>query len=300
MKLTDSKAFDGKLVEAWLEPTYRRIGGGGLLVEDTYNEEKSRYVIDEGDEVLATVSDGYLLIQNRELISALDLAADDLGIEVDPLRGSYVNGSSNYTFTIPKYSQKIGNDPSETIMTLNLRNDYRGGGSLKMLAGWFRMFCENGQVVGEIAAEHAKRHVGTFNPYEWIKARLTRIGEQFEANMFIAEMLANTSHEGSAYASDFYRGRKSAEQAVKMQDASLVEQILADTAQRYHHDLGLIAQRNFRDIGHNLWALAQSVSELSTHRLQETATGRPRVKYNTAADAWGATQYNRIVEYARR
>ena len=301
MKLTDSRVFEGKLTEAWTEPTWRQKDiedSMGVFVK--YDPQRFQFVVDEEDEVLATVSDDYLLIQNRELVSALDMAAEDLGIVVDPLRGSYVNGRSNYTFTIPKYSQKIGNDPSETIMTLNLRNDYRGGGSLKMLAGWFRIFCENGQVVGEVAAEASRRHVGTFNPFEWIHARLARIGEQFEANLLIAEVLADTSHESSAFATDFYRGREGALEAVAHGDASLVEQILADTAERYHKDFRAAAQRNFRDIGHNLWALAQAVSEVATHRLQQTATGKPRAKYNTAADAWGTAQYNRIVEYARR
>lgn len=297
MKLTDSKAFDGKLIEAWTEPTYRLADSN---MGSYYTPERFQFVVDEQDEVLATVSDDYLLIQNRELISALDLAAEDLGIKVSPLRGSYVNGRSNYTFTIPKFSQKIGNDPSETVMTLNLRNDYRGGGSLKFLAGWFRIFCENGQIVGEVAAEEKKRHVGTFNPFEWIHARLARIGDQFEANLLIAEMLASTSHEGSAYASDFYQGRENAQLAVNGGGASLIEEILADTAERYHEDLRTTVQRNFQGIGHNLWALAQAVSEVATHRLQQTATGAPRVNYNTAADSWGATQYNRIVEYARR
>lgn len=279
MKLTDSKQFEGKLVHAWTEDSYRKRpvdpSNASFTIPEAYDSQRFKYVIDEQDHVLASVTDQYTLVTNRDFVSAVDIAADELGIEVEANRGSYVNGRSHYRLVLPGHSMRIPGDESVTKATLDIQNDYRGGGSLKLLAGWFRMICTNGLIVGEIASSNSQRHVGEIKLMEFVMPALAKIADRFEVERVIAEALQR-----------------------QKADADLVEAIVADSADRYEADIRRAVRENARSMGDNLWALSQAVSEIATHRMQTRADGGTRTNFNSAADTWGTRQYNRILEHA--
>ena len=299
-KLTDHKIFEGKLVQAWTEPCYRMTDYPGEFRPTDYNRERFNFIVDEQDNALAVVTENYTLVQNRELISALDLAAEDLNLELEPHGARYDNGRGVYQFQVPELELDLKQDPSKSICTIQLHNDYRGSESLKLIIGWFRFACENLQLSSEVAPglgeQATRRHVGEIPLYDWIFPRLAAVHDRFLAERLVAQILADT-FVPKAY--QLTRSREAATEAVKAGNAHIIDRLIADTAERYQLDLLSTIRNNATNIGHNLWAIAQAVSEVATHRMQRTATGAPRTRYNAGADQWATRQYQRIVEYAK-
>jgi hypothetical protein len=277
-KLTDSKRLTGSLVHAWTEPCKREIETLDALGQVTGSEhqpERFKFIVDESGVPLATVTDKYTLITTRDFVSAVDIAADELDIKVEAQSGQYANGRSYVKLILPDLGMQVPGDTSITRATIDLQNDYRGGGSLKVLAGWFRMICTNGLVVGEIASKDIKRHTGKIDLMEFVTPALCKINDRFEAERLIALELQR-----------------------QKQDTELVEQIVASAAGRYEGDIRRAVRQNAHAMGDNLWALSQAVSEISTHRMQTRANGEARTGFNAAADTWATTNYNRIVAFA--
>ena len=276
-KLSASPNLEGQLVHAWTEPCYRHTveNENSNYPIDTYDEERFQFIVDESGVPLATVTDKYTLVTTRDLVSAVDLAADELGINLEANSGQYANGRSYVKLTLPDLSMQVAGDPSPTQATIDLQNDYRGGGSLKLLAGWFRIICTNGLVVGEIASRDIKRHTGKIDLMGFVMPALQKVNDRFVAEKFIAEQLAQET-----------------------QDKELVEQIVASAADRYEGDIRPAVRENNREIGNNLWSLSQAVAEISTHRMQMRANGESRTGFNAAADTWATANYNRIREFA--
>lgn len=277
-KLTDSPKLQGSLVHAWTEPCARKIevlDAHGNVTGSDHQDERFKFIVDETGTPLATVTDKYTLVTTRDFVSAVDLAAEELDINVTANSGQYANGRSYVKLELPDMELKINGDPSITKGTIDLQNDYRGGGSLKMLAGWFRLVCSNGMVVGEIASRDIKRHTGDIDLMAFVTPALLKVSERFEAERIVAETLAQQA-----------------------QDKELVEQIVASAADRYEGDIRRAVRENSREIGNNLWALSQAVSEISTHRMQLRANGEARTGFNAAADTWATANYNRIRAFA--
>lgn len=292
-KLTDHKMLEGKLTRAHLEPSFRHIIANGL---DSFEQSRFRYVVDEHDSTLAGgLTEQYTLVQNREYISALDLAADERGLDLQPRKAIYRNGRGLYEFGVPSHKFRITNDRSDTEGLIRMSNDYRGQGGLGIMSGWFRLICSNGVIVGTIAHKDTKRHVGDIDVYKFVCAGLDRFVERFETERVLAETLGNERYyppSDSVNATTQVEARE----AIERTGGDLLARILADTPDRYNADLQRAVRENQRDAGATLWGIVQAIAEIATHRMQETAGGDARSNYSFAADTWSGRQVNRVRE----
>jgi len=276
--LTKHPKFEGKVVEAWTEPCYRAGG----------EETRYKLVVDETDTPLGAVTDQYTLIRNADLLSAVEVASDIRGVRLDPLKGAYRSGKSVYHIMMPDYGYRVGADTSDTNPTIILRNDYRGGGGLKIQGGFFRVICTNGLIRGEIAHYSNIRHVGKIDLLHFVETAILKTVEMAEVNRLLAETLAGVR------APEWSEIDQLTARELVLVMPGLPEVIQADTADRYHGDLARAVRENTSAIGNNLWAIAQAVAEVATHRMQE------RHHYNMAADEWAARQLQRIEAFAQR
>jgi hypothetical protein len=298
--LTDNPILKNALVASHTEPTYRQTEKDGRI---EFNDERFKFVVDEGDNVLATVTNQYKLVQNREFVAALDMAADEVGVSLTPDLATYHNGRSRFEFNVPDMRFKVGNDPSDTQGRIILSNDYRGQGGLGISSGWFRLICSNGMIVGEIAHKDTRRHVGDIDVYGFVLKGLRKFEERWQAERIIAETLA-AAPAADVIRADWNRGRKAAQDGLKLarregNTPDLVDQILADTSERYHAELMMSIDRNAEEMGETFWAMAQAVSEVATHRMQMRANGEPRTHFNFTADTWATRQLGRMRELVK-
>lgn len=292
-RLIDHKKLEGKLVRAHLEPSFRHTVVNGL---DSFKQSRFYDAIDEYDTELAGgLTKQYTLVQNREFISALDLAADERGLDLQPRKAVYRNGRGLYEFGVPSHKFRITGDPSDTEGLIRMSNDYRGQGGLGIMSGWFRLICSNGVIVGTIAHKDTKRHVGDIDVYKFVCAGLDRFVERFETERVLAEMLGSERYTPSA---DSIHATTQAEarEAIERTGGDLLARILADTPDRYTANVQRAVRENQQSVGDTLWGVVQAVAEIATHRMQETAQGGARSSYSFAADSWGSRQFNRIQE----
>ncbi len=284
--LTEHKLLEGKLPVAWLEAAFRRTEDpdANYLDGNEFEETRFQIVCDERTGPLAAVSGRYALVQMREMIAALDLAAEEHGVTLDPTSATYRNGRGVYDFRCPDLEFRVPGDASATYGTISLSNDYRGAGNLTGMSGWFRWLCTNGLYVGTMASQHKRRHVGNIDVYAIVGDLVAGLRDRFEVERVLAETLAKRPYFEPILPSVAEAKRTVADSPVP----TLVDSIMADTAVRYEKYLHTAIRENQREMGNNLWALTQAVAETSTHRMP-----------GFAADEWATRQLTRIREFAR-
>lgn len=274
--LTEHGRLAGTMPTAWTETAHRVDG-------DHVEATRFKLVCDEINGPLGAVTERYALVQNRELVAALDVAASQQGLTVEPVRATYRNGRASYRFAVPDLEFRANGDTSLTQATIDLRNDYRGSGGLHIMSGWYRLICTNGLVVGVTAHKNLVRHTGTIDVYTFVADAVAKLRDEFEVQRVMAETLAAQRYHAPTGIPTREESRKAIEAGV----GTLVDTIISDTAERYVPALAQALWENERDMGPNLWAVTQAVAEVSTHRMR-----------GFAADEWATRQLRTVREFA--
>ena len=229
---------------------------------------------------VGAVSDRYTLIRNADLIGAIDLASDSLGVDLTVERCMYRNGKTSMDFTLPD-DFRISGDPSNLKPLIQIGNDYGGGGSLTGRAGVFRMVCTNGLYVGEQTHHSTQRHIGEIDVYDFVYGLVDGLVKRAEINKIIAETTQDMPFE--------WKAPYIADEKVKAQlesNAVMLNEIADATPDRYHQPLRTAITGNREEIGHTVWALLQAVSEVGTHNMR-----------GWAAQRWTRNTSNLILEH---
>jgi hypothetical protein len=146
-------------------------------------------------------------------------------------------------------------------------------------------------IAGKLSHQRTLRHVGEIDVYGFVCEAVAKVRDEFDKHRILAEALAAERHHMSGVNVDrdvnLRRVADSREGGPLANTATLVDQIMADTAERYDNYLRTAIRENERDMGSNLWALTQAVSQTSTHRMP-----------GMNADAWATRQLNRIRQFA--
>ena len=280
-KLIDHKILTGKAPRAWKEPAYREVGDPADNAQ--FEATRMDLIVDEMDTVLGCVTERYSLVQNRDLICALDMACDSAGMELAPVSAKYQSGRSEYKFNLPGSEFRVTGDPSPQVGQIIVRNDYRGSGGLGILAGWFTMVCSNGMVVGETAHKNLRRHVGDIDLYGFVQAGVHGIADKLEAERIMIETLSRSRIPMPSTLDP--RTRQEYRELVAKGSKNPVDAILADTADRYQKYLREAVRQNRLTLGDSAWALVSAITQTSTHRMP-----------GWTADEWATRQINRVKE----
>ena len=227
---------------------------------------------------VGAVSDRYTLIRNADLIGAIDLASDSLGVPLTVERCLYRHGKTSMDFTLPD-DFRISGDPSNLKPLIQIGNDYGGGGSLTGRAGVFRMLCTNGLYVGEQTQHNTQRHVGNIDIYDFVYGLVDGLIKRAEINKVIAETTQDMPFEWKAPHQDWHAEALAS-------NAGLLNEIADTTPERYHQPLRTAITGNREEIGHTVWALLQAVSEVGTHNMR-----------GWAAQKWTRNTSNLILEH---
>lgn len=204
------------------------------------------------ERLLAVRSSRYSLVPNSQLFSALDLAADQLNVSLEPATATYYAGRTRATFKVPSMQFDVRGDQSPSVPTIIIDNDYRGGSSIRGHVGIFRLICSNGAVAGYSIAKMVKRHVGSVS--EELLPLMVELVEQMVAAADVAKITAevamNTPIGGEAL-------------------DKMLDQISKGTNRRYRNELDRVVEQNLSVLGGNAWAFIQGLSEMATHVLPE-------------------------------
>lgn len=237
-------------------------------------------VIDERGYECGAVSDRYKLVRNADLVSAVDLASDTLGIDLECGASYYRRGRASYDFLMPEEWQVPG-DKSKLRSRFTLFNGYGGTDKIRGTGGTFRLICSNGMSVGEVYAAINQRHVGTFDLLELVQDMMVRTLRHVERERERAVIMAQTPFEYNVPA-----GADEDERETRSRNYKLIEAIGKDTPKKYKAPLRDAIYSYRRDVGHTVWAITQAIAEIARHDRKNTPT----------AQAWARRNQERILE----
>ena len=149
------------------------------------------------------------------------------------------------------------------------------------MAGWFRMVCSNGMVIGEVAHQKRRRHVGEIDLYGFVQQAVHGIADRIATERLVLETLTTKALPVTSTAAILDRDGYA--KLVKDGSTSPADAILADTADRYHKYLRDAVRESRLEVGDNAYALVNAITQTATHRMP-----------GWTADEWASRQINRI------
>jgi len=212
-------------------------------------------LVDQYGNVLNTVTPKtYRLIPNAEIVAALDLASDAVGLDLTARHdGNYYKGRSRWTFTAGK-EFKVPGDDSPHFPMVDVWHDSRGTGGLTVRSGIWRQWCTNGCTTQVLATGNAKTNhrqeinlMGFF--CDAIGGLADGIEEMIEVHQTAGQVKADLRHDNNI--------------------RRAIVQIYRSTAPRYRERLSETIRSYSSDVGPTVHALIQSVSDLATHNMQD-------------------------------
>lgn len=226
-----------------------------------------RGIVDHNGHQCAAVSDRYTLVQNRTLAEVLKDVLFDKGItSIDRGRCLYSNGRTRFDVHLPDTAFKVEGDPSNQMSTIQIGNDYGGGGSILVRMGVFRTICTNGMIAFTRGETMRVKHVGLLGYDQLYPLMMKALERQLavaEKQREVAGLLASTAVP-----------------------AQWVNNLLEETAKRYRSGLERALQRNTNELGNNSWAVTQAISEVATHEMR---TG-------WAAETWATKAVQNLID----
>lgn len=217
-------------------------------------------IIDDNGYECGAVSDHYTLIRNQDLVAAVDLASDEIGIELECGPASYHNGRSRFSF-YPPDEYRVAGDPSGIRTQIEIGNGYGGRANISGMSGAFRLICTNGMVIGQVHQAISRKHTGEISVMEVILALLTELVNQADKHQEVVRHASEISA-----------------------DQVRLDPVFKHTAPRYQKQLHDAIMSNTAEIGNNVWAITQAISEVATHDMP-----------GWNATEWQRTQTNRVL-----
>lgn len=226
-----------------------------------------RGVVDQYGHECGTVTKQYRLVSNPELVSAVDLASDNMGMDLQAGRGYYYNGRSSYTFYLPG-EYNVPGDPSGLRPQITLGNAYGGRAALTGTAGVFRLVCTNGMTVGETVRADYQRHIGDFDLMKFVEDLLFAVVARAEAHKLVARQAADMAFETVVS-----QALNEADAADRERNRLFIVDMAKGTPKKYQRPLRDALSDNRNQLGHTVWSILQAISEVSTHDMTGWAAG---------------------------
>lgn len=274
--LLEKQNLDGSYPGAVVQRTQR------IVDADHVRLSRFHSVVDDNGYETGSVTKHYQLVKNADLIGAIDLASDNIGLDITAGSGRYYHGRSQYTFYLPD-SFRVPGDPSDIRPQIVLGNSYGGKAALTGTAGVYRVICTNGMIAGKVVRADYQRHIGSFDllPFvtELITAVVSRANEYQTMALVAAETAFHTRVNAAlsgAAAADLERNR-----------AFLVD-LAATTPKKYRSALKDSILSNRRELGETVWGILQAIAEVSSHDMAGS----------WAADTWQHKQTEKVLVLA--
>lgn len=263
--LTESPAIKQALVRGHLENLTRVTDNGGV---------NSRFtaVVDEFGEELGAVTGRYKLIQTADIVAAFDLECERKGYQLRARNGFYRNGRAKVVVdVVNREMRRDGGDGTITPMVY-IENGLGGLHKLVIGTGANIRRCGNGMWFGDIVSKDTKKHTSGLDLGALVTRAIGQLDQRIERDMAYIE---------------------AARQARFDFTGDLCKRIGEDTPERLRNEFRRIIQRNRSIQGDTAWAMAQAVTELSTHHMRTRHSDGSHV---WTADEWTRRQLARINE----
>jgi hypothetical protein len=236
-----------------------------------HTSSRFRAVVDGHGAELGAVSDRYKLVQTADIVSAFDIEAERLGFQVAPREGQYHNGRSKVILDVTNREiRRDGGDGTITPMVY-IENGLGGVSKLRIGTGSNIARCTNGLWFGDIVSRDTRKHTSGLDLHAIVLNALEQLEERIDRDHHLIMAARATRFDFAG---------------------ELTQKIGESAPKRLQDEFKSIITGNRRACGDNVWAMLQSITELSTHHMRETSKGR----HVWSADEWTRRQVGRITE----
>ena len=199
------------------------------------------------EKIVSVVGSGYQLVQNADVFpqfeDAIRLSNLDTNGMVRNVSTSHDGGRTVVSYDFPEHAISIGEN-DDVNLTLTVLNSYDTSWRFRVLGGAFRMLCANGMIVGDTFMEYSGKHTASLDTERAIRnLEVSLAGFLDEAELWKTYPKVEVTELEVAHV--FAR--------------------LANGSKTLLLDLDVTFNEYVDELGHNLWALFNTITAWSTH-----------------------------------
>ena len=221
---------------------------------------KHKAIVDvDTDEIISVVGMGYNLVQNSEIIPQYERAIARSNLNTDGMKRKidYSHDGArtvvSYRFPAHRIAVKEGDEMDLMITVLN---SYDGSWKFMSMVGAFRLLCTNGQIIGDSFSSYYGKHTKSLD----VDYAINKLEDSLEVYLHNAELWKQ------------YPTSK-----ITIGQANTVLLALAKDNIKLMEELNSTYQKYVFEMGHNLWALFNTLTDWSTHSKVTNVSNKPSI-----------------------
>jgi hypothetical protein len=209
---------------------------------------KHKAIVEEDTgRIISVVGKGYNLVQNSEIIPQYEdaIARSNLntaGMYRD-IQYSHDGARTIVSYTFPAHRIAV-KEGDEMDLKITVLNSYDGSWKFMSLVGAFRLLCTNGQIIGDSFSSYYGKHTKSLD----VEYAISKLENSLEVYLHNAELWKQ------------YPTSK-----ITIQQANNILLTLSDGNEKMMELLNSTYQKYVFEMGHNLWALFNTLTDWSTH-----------------------------------
>lgn len=210
---------------------------------------------------LSVVGSGYKTVANEEVFTSFTALLEKSKLD---LEGAQVitefshDGARTFAqLILPSHTLKVGSG-DETALRLIARNSYDGSSAFTVQAGGYRFVCSNGQIVGDSISYFRGKHVSSLDVKAAAQSISNVLGSFNRSQEWYSSLRSKKVNDKPAYAC--------------LAHASRNAEALQQGIPKSEEDMPRLMKTLFESwrthraqLGHNAWALYNTLTHFSTH-----------------------------------
>jgi hypothetical protein len=227
---------------------------------------KHKAIVDvDTDEIISVVGMGYNLVQNSEIIPQYERAIARSNLNTDGMERKidYSHDGArtvvSYRFPAHRIAVKEGDEMDLMITVLN---SYDGSWKFMSMVGAFRLLCTNGQIIGDSFSSYYGKHTKSLD----VDYAINKLEYSLEVYLRNVELWKQ------------YPTSK-----ITIKQANDILLVLAKDNIKLMEELNSTYQKYVFEMGHNLWALFNTLTDWSTHSKVTNVSNKASVVINREA-----------------
>ena len=242
-------------------PLHFETSIGAMIGYDQVTKHKA-IVNPETEQIVSVVGSGYQLVQNADVFPQFEDAIrlsglDSNGMERD-IQTSHGGGRTVVSYTFPEHKVQVKED-DYVDLKLTILNSYDTSWRFRVLGGAFRLLCANGMIVGDTFLEYSGKHTASLDTERAI-ANLDNSLQGFLATADLWKQYPKVKVNEVQVASVFDTLAKGSKAMLKY----------LDECHKMYVD----------ELGSNLWALFNTLTEWSSHHEIKNKQNAPSIIVN--------------------
>jgi len=208
---------------------------------------RHKAIVDSNGRLISVVGKNYNLVQNRDIIPQYEDAImrsnlDTNGIQRN-IQYSHSGARTVVDYTFPSHRVAI-TDGDELDLKISVLNSYDGSWKFMSMVGAFRLLCTNGQIIGNSFSSYYGKHTKSLNVGDAIRKLETAL-DVYLHNVELWKQYPTTK--------------------LSIKDANRILLNLAGDNDKLMELLHSTYLKYVHQMGQNLWALYNAMTDWSTH-----------------------------------